>query len=40
MNLKMESTIYKLLEKQLDSHFNGELNFYSKDNLKNGFQLL
>lgn len=34
MNLKMESTIYKLLEKQLDNHFNGELNLYSKDSLR------
>lgn len=34
MNGKNESTIYKLLEKQLDSHFNEELNLYSKDNLK------
>ena len=34
MNLKMETTIYKLLAKQLDSHFDEELNLYSKDNLR------
>ena len=34
MNLKMETKIYKLLSKQLDSHFDEELNLYSKDNLR------
>lgn len=34
MNDKLELIIYKLLEKQLDSHFDEELGFYNKDNLK------
>ena len=39
MNEKLELIIYKLLDKQLDGHFDEKLGFYNKDNLKNGFQL-
>lgn len=34
MNEKLELIIYKLLDKQLDGHFDEKLGFYNKDNLK------